>query len=198
MNHSNSTSNGLLILSDNVMRVENAIIDEVYTNTNRNGYILVSYGMPVQENQPNMNQIRLNISKGTMIISEFGEALSINDLEKGMRIDAEFSSAFTRSIPPQTNTYRIIVLFDLEEEDVTVDRVVEVDTANAFLLTGNPYDMYDQMRFNVSDTTEILDSNGMAIPLNAITPGKMVKVEHAIFQTMSIPPQSPAYRIQLL
>ncbi|NLP33663.1 MAG: hypothetical protein GX359_00485, partial [Clostridiales bacterium] len=44
----------------------------------------------------------------------------------------------------------------------------------------------------------ILDQNNNTIPLEAIQPGQLVRVEHAIFQTLSIPPQSPAYLVQVL
>lgn len=198
MNQMGTSPQGLLSLSENVMRVENAVIEDVSTNNKRSGYILISYGVTDQNNQSSMNQIRLNIGRNTMIISEYGEPLNLNDLEEGMQIDAEFSSAMTRSIPPQTNAYRIIVLSNEPTVDITIDRVVEVDPANKFLTTGNPNDFYDQMRFTISDNTIITDSNGTNIPLRAIQPGKLVNVEHAIFQTMSIPPQSPAYRVQVL
>jgi hypothetical protein len=115
-----------------------------------------------------------------------------------MRIDADFSTAMTRSIPPQSSAYRIVVLQEEPSVNITTDRVVSVDTNNGFLLTGNPYDMYDQFIFNISNETVILDQNNSTIPLEAIQPGQMVRVEHAMFQTLSIPPQSPAYRVQVL
>ncbi len=194
----NTSLSGLQLLSDAVMRVEDALIMEVNANSRRSGYILISYEMDDTQEDQSVNQVRLNIGKNTIIISEYGEPLNLNDLEQGMRIDADFSSAMTRSIPPQSSAFRIVVLSDEPTTDVTIDRVVEVDPENNFLLTGNPYDFYDQMRFNISEATVIMDSNGIIIPLAAIQPGKLVNVEHAMFQTMSIPPQSPAYRIQVL
>lgn len=198
MDYMITSPQGLQLLSENVIRVENAIIEEVNAINKRTGYILISYQVPNQEDQNHFDQIRLNINRNTMIISEYGEAMDLNDLNNGMRIDAEFSSAMTRSIPPQSNAYRIIILSDEPSVDVTIDRVVNVDVINSFLTTGNPYDIYDQMRFTISETTEILDHNDVNIPLGAIQPGKLVNVEHAMFQTMSIPPQSPAYRVQVL
>jgi hypothetical protein len=115
-----------------------------------------------------------------------------------MRIDADFSSAMTRSIPPQSSAYRIVVLEEESSVYITTDRVVSVDTNNGFLLTGNPNDMYDQMIFTISDQTVILDQDNDTIPLEDIQPGQLVRVEHAMFQTLSIPPQSPAYRVQVL
>ncbi len=198
MNQFGMSSQGLQLLSENVMRVENAVIEQVNVANKRTGYVLISIGNSDHTGQNTLDQIRLNISRNTMIISENGEPMNIDDLTTGMRIDAEFSSAMTRSIPPQTNAYRIIVLANEHEVDITMDRVVSVDTDNGFITTGNPYDINEQIRFNISEDTTIIDENGMNIPISMIEPGKMVYVEHATFQTMSIPPQSPAYFIQVL
>lgn len=133
-----------------------------------------------------------------MIIDENGISFNLYDLNKGMRVDADFSTIMTRSIPPQSNAFLIVVLQDETSLNITTDRVVSVDVENGFLLTGNPYDIYDQMNFNISDETVFLDRNGENISFEDIQPGQMVRVEHAMFQTLSIPPQSPAYRVQVL
>jgi hypothetical protein len=188
----------MVVLSDNIIHVENAIIEEVAANTGRTGYILISFGVSDENNMIYMQEIRLNVGNNTIIIDEKGRLLDLYDLKMGMRIDADFSSAMTRSIPPQSHAYRIVVLQEEPSVNITTDRVVSVDTNNGFLLTGNPYDMYDQFIFNISNETVILDQNNSTIPLEAIQPGQLVRVEHAMFQTLSIPPQSPAYRVQIL
>lgn len=198
MNNNRITPQDMYLLSKNILRVENAVIEEVFSESSTIGHVLISYEVSDQNNLTGVNQISLNVGGNTIIINENGEALSLNDLSEGMRIDAEFSAAMTRSIPPQSQAYRIVVLSEELDISVTVDRVVGIDAINGFLLTGNPYDMNDQMIFTVSDTTIILDQNDMPIPLEAIQPGQLVRVEHAIFQTMSIPPQSPAYLIQVI
>lgn len=189
---------GMLSLGGNIISIENATIEEVIADTRRTGYLLISYEVLDQNNMIYIDQVRLNVGLNTLIENELGVSLSMYDLQKGMQIDAEFSIAMTRSIPPQSNAYRIIVLLQEPSENVTTDRVISVETDTGFLITGNPYDINDQMKFSVSNNTLILNPNGIPIPLEAIQPGQLVKVEHAIFQTMSIPPQSPAYRIQVL
>jgi hypothetical protein len=54
------------------------------------------------------------------------------------------------------------------------------------------------MVFTISDETEILDQDENTISLEEIQPGQLVRVEHAMFQTLSIPPQSPAYQVEIL
>ncbi|MBE5967485.1 MAG: hypothetical protein E7255_11090 [Lachnospiraceae bacterium] len=198
MNRIGSAPQGMLFLNDTIVHVENAFIEEVAANTERTGYVLISFGVSDENNMINMNEIRLNVGDSTIIMDENGMSLNLFDLKKGMRIDADFSSAMTRSIPPQSNAYRIVVLQGEPFFNITTDRVVSVDVNNGFLLTGNPYDINDQFIFTISNETVILDQNNNIIPLEAIQPGQLVRVEHAIFQTLSIPPQSPAYRVQVL
>lgn len=181
-----------------LIHVENALIEEIVALTERSGYILISYQQEDESNMSYMQVLRLNIGDETLIIDEMGEELSVYDLEEGMRIAAVFSSAMTRSIPPQSFAYRIVVLQAEALMDITIDRVVSVDVNNGFILTGNPYDINDQLIFTISNETVILDQGNSTIPLAAIQPGQLIWVEHAIFQTLSIPPQSPAYRVQMI
>ena len=201
MNRSGSASQGMYFLGDTIIHVENALIEEVAASNERSGYILISFEVTDENDMSNLQEVRLNIGNNTIIIDEEGTTLSLNNLYEGMRIDADFSAMMTRSIPPQSNAYRIVVLQEVMEEVsayITTDRVVSVDVDNNFLLTGNPYDMNDQMVFTISDETVLLDQNNNPISLEDIQPGQMVEVEHAIFQTLSIPPQSPAYVVQVI
>jgi hypothetical protein len=198
MNRTSSAPQGMLYLGDSFVHVENAIIDDVVADTDRTGYVLISFEVSDENNMTYEQEVRLNVWEDTMLIDENGINLSLDDLEEGMRIDADFSSAMTRSIPPQSAAYRIVVLEEDDMVEITVDRVVGVDVNNGFLQTGNPHDMNDQMIFTISDETVILDQDNNSTTLEKIQPGQLVYVEHAIFQTLSIPPQSPAYRVQIL
>ena len=198
MNQTSPAPQGMVFLGENIIHVENAVIEEVATDTGTTGYLLISFGVSDENNMIYMQEIRLNVGNRTIIIDEVGRQLNLYDLSNGMRIDADISAAMTRSIPPQSHAYRIVVLQEEASVNTTIDRVVSVDLNNGFLLTGNPYDMYDQMIFTISNDTVILDQDKNSIPLEAIQPGQMVRVEHAMFQTLSIPPQSPAYRVQVL
>ena len=198
MNRNKSISHGAFYLSDAVIHVENALIEEVRVENESRGYVLVSLKLYDDNNIKYMQEVRLNVGDDTIIIDEKGRMLNLYDVEKGMQIDADISSLMTRSIPPQSFAYRIVVLDKKASVTIKTDRVVGVDTDNGFLLTGNPYDMNDQFLFTISSDTVILDKNNNIISLNEIQPGQLVRVEHAIFQTLSIPPQSPAYRVQII
>lgn len=198
MDRTDSTPLGMIFLGDNIIHVDRALVEEVVVNNASTGYILISIDVSDENNVIYMQEIRLNIGDNTIIIDENGIELNLDDLNEGMRVDADFSSAMTRSIPPQSSAYRIVVLEEEDSVEYTTDRVVSVDPSNGFLLTGNPNDMYDQMIFTISNQTVILNQDNEMIPLDEIQPGQLVRVEHAIFQTLSIPPQSPAYRVQII
>lgn len=177
---------------------EAAGFEEVGMNPEGTGHVLISFEVRDENNMVYMDEIRLNVGENTIIIDESGRPLSLYNLEEGMRVDADISAAMTRSIPPQSFAYRIILIRDNESVAITTDRVVGVDADAGFLLTGNPHDMYDQMIFTISNETAILDKNNNPIRLEDLQAGQLVRVEHAIFQTLSIPPQSPAYRVQII
>ncbi|MFT4143498.1 MAG: hypothetical protein QM644_03500 [Mobilitalea sp.] len=198
MNRTGSASQGMSFLGDTIIHVENALIEEVAVNNGRSGYILISFEASDENGMVNMQEVRLNVGNNTIIIDEDGISLNIDNLIDGMRIDADFSAMMTRSIPPQSNAYRIVVLQEDDYVNVTTDRVVSVDINNNRFLTGNPYDTNDQMVFTISDETVLFDQNNNPITLEEIMPGQLVEVEHAIFQTLSIPPQSPAYMVRVL
>ncbi|MGF7146010.1 hypothetical protein HNQ56_004458 [Anaerotaenia torta] len=191
-------SRGTITQHGRNLRIENALVEEVFTNNRRTGNILISYRIDGQNGLARIETLRLNVDQATVITNQFDQELCLCEIRTGMWIDAEFSSAMTRSIPPQSAAYRIVVRGDSASVSVTTDRVVDVNARNRFLLTGNPYDTTDQIRFVVTNATSILDRNGRPIRLEAIRPGQMVRIEHANFQTASIPPQTTAFRIQLL
>lgn len=196
-NHSNSTGD-VISINDKVMRAQNAFVEEVFSDNRGTGYILISYGVIGQNNLSYIKQLRLNVSRVTALKNRKGQTITLRDFIKGMRVNAEFSSAFTKSIPPQTSALEIVALEDESSVSVTTDRVATVDVNNGFLFVGNLCDLSDQMKFIVSNSTVIISRNGNRIRLANLRPCQMVRVEHASFQTMSIPPQTTAFRIQVL
>lgn len=180
----------------NVVFADNALIEEIVTD-NRTGYVTISYEVMGNYCMINVNVVTLIVNRNTIIRDQFGNNLSMRDLREGMTVDAEFSSAMTRSIPPQATAFRITVIAQ-NNHMVKIDTVLGTDTNNGFLYTGNPNDIYSQMRFVITDSTIIRDRRGNIIGLGDLRPGQNVRVEHANFQTMSIPPQTTAFAVQVL
>ena len=193
---------GTMIRHGNVWRIDNALVEEVSAN-GQIGYLVVSYAIIGSDNMTYIELLRLNVGRNTIVTNEFGRSICLCHIRPGMWVDAEFSPAMTRSIPPQTTAFRIAV--QQRDQDIrppvhptTTAQVVDVDIQNGFLITGNQFDINQQTRFVVTDETLIQDSSGRRISLRSLRPGQWVQVTHADFMTMSIPPQTTAFRIQVL
>ena len=184
--------------NDDVIRTRNSVIEEIRTDRN-NGFVTISYGVKGDFNITHMELVTLVVSRDTIIQDRAGRNLRLSDLREGMIVDAEFSSAMTRSIPPQARAYRIVVVNrNTEKPNIKVGRILEVDLRNGFLLTGNANDISSQIRFVITNSTVILDRNGRRIQLRDLRTGQKVRVEHANFQTASIPPQTTAFVVQII
>ena len=191
-----------LILRNMAIRVEDAVIEEIF-HENRTSFVTISYGVLGDFNTINMELVRLVVDRNTIIRNRRGRRISIRDLNVGNVVDASFSTAMTRSIPPQSRAFMIAVVRENVNPlpvfpNIVEDRIIEVDRNGNFLITGNPNDIMSQMRFVVDDSTDIFDRRGNRIRLRNLRPGQMVRVEHADFMTMSIPPQTTAFRIWVL
>jgi len=183
--------------NNDVIRVNDAIIEEISMN-NRIGYVTIAYGVMGDFRITHMNLVVLIVSENTIIRDRFGRNLAFRNLRKGMIVDAEFSTVMTMSIPPQSNAFRITVVGENEPSNVTVGNVLSVDTRNNFLFTGRVNNINSVMRFVITDATRIFDRRGNRISLRNLRPGQTVRVEHATFQTPSIPPQTTAFQVQVI
>lgn len=195
----NNDPRGTIIQQGNIMRIDNALIEEVFCFNNSIGHILISYAVPEANQTTSIQTLRLNIGRNTVILNMFGQRVDACQLRQGMLINAVFSSRMTRSIPPQANAFLLLVRRNPRPQTNTTDgRIASIDLRNRFLFTGNPNDINSQIRFTVTDDTVILNRFGNPISLRALRPGQMVRINHANFQTASIPPQTTAFRIQVI
>lgn len=183
--------------NDKIIRTRDSIIEEIIIDRNT-GFVTISYGVMGDFNMIHMELVTLVVSRNTIIQDQSGRNMNLFDLREGMVVNAEFSSAMTFSIPPQSRAYRITVVNRNVNSNSTVGRVLAVDLRNGFLYTGKENDRSSQMRFVITNSTSILDRNGIQIPLRNIRTGQRVRVEHATFQTPSIPPQTTAFVVQIL
>lgn len=190
---------GTMSQTGSVMRIDNALVEEISSSNRDSGYIVLSYAIPEANGTIFIDLLRLNISRRTVILNSFGLPMCLCDIREDMWIDAVFSPAMTRSIPPQSNAFLIVARREPQSSvTVTTDWIAKIDADNRFLYTGNPYDINSQIRFVVSDSTSVNDRNGNPIDFRSLRSGQMVSITHPDFMTASIPPQTTAYHIQLL
>lgn len=233
---------GPITQQGNYLRINNALVEDVSQTTRNTGSIIVSYSVPAPNGRTAIEQLQLNVNNNTFIQGQFGLPLCFCELRQGMWIDVTFSSAMTRSIPPQSNAFMIIVrrmpqTFPPQTlppqvlppqilppqilppqvlppqncptqncppqnrpqpTSTTTGRIARVDASNNLLYTGTPGNIGSQTRFVVTSSTLIQNRNGFPILLRALRPGQLVRITHANFMTASIPPQTTAFRIQVL
>lgn len=190
---------GSIVQQGNFLHIDNAFVEDVAFWGNNSGYILVSYSVPMRNGMISIEQLRLNVTNNTVILNSFRLPMCLCDIRPGMWIDATFSQAMTRSIPPQSNAFIIVARRPAQAPSNTAtERIVQVDAANNMLYTGIPGNINRQTRFVITNSTVIQNRNGFPIPLRALLPGQLVRITHANFQTASIPPQTTAFRIQVL
>lgn len=182
-----------------IITAEDAIIVSVFRGK-RTGYVTIAYEVMDQNQMVHVNIVTLVVGRDTRMRDQFGNRIGLRHLREDMVINAKFSSAMTRSNPPQAMAYSIIVVKENESSIIEVGRVLRVEEASGFdyLLTGYANDIYSQMRYVISDMTMLRDKNGRRINLREIKPGDMVRIERASFQTLSIPPQTSALTVQII
>jgi hypothetical protein len=198
MSDQNGFIGGTIAQNGDVMLAQNVLVEEVYTPDSRTGYIKISYSIPGEREMVFTDLLQLNVGWNTILINQFNESISLCRILKGMTINAWFSTDIMESTPPQSNAYRIVAFLPAPNVRVIIDRITSIDTQNGFLYVGNPRNEVDQIRFVISDMTQILDKENNVIPLDALQAGEMVRVEYGDIVTASIPPQTPAFLVQAL
>lgn len=197
-NLSNNKEDGIKGSRD-TMKVEDAVINSIFTN-NRTGYVTITYGITNTNQTIHGNVVTLVIGENTRMRDQFGNKIGLRNLKEDMVINARFSSVMTRSNPPQSRAYHIVVIKENESSIIEEGNVLKVENLNEFdyILTGYENDIYSQIRYGISDTTKLRDRRGNRIDLGAIRPGQIVRIERANFETASIPPQTIALTVQII
>lgn len=177
-------------------RIDNGFIEEI--NGNPQGTLLtVSYPVPVGNQMIKMELIVLVVSPQTLIQDHRGNRMRLSELQVGMRIDAIVSQRMTFSIPPQAQAYQIIVRNQRQEFSVTQGRILNIDARLQRILVGEIGNPMRSIQFNMTQDTIIRNRRGVPLQFEDLRVGMYVRVEHAIFQTLSIPPQSTAYVVEV-
>lgn len=183
----------------NFTRIEDARVEEVTCSSSPES-ILISYPVSQNAQMAQRQRLQLNMNRNTVVLNPFGQSISVCSLRPGMMVSVVVSSAMTRSIPPQTNAFIIVVQggFRPYQSVVTTARILYYDPVNRLLYTGRPGDRNSQMVFVVTNATSILDRFGRPGNVGMLRPGQQVRITHADFQTASMPPQTTAFRIRIL
>lgn len=182
--------------ADSRIHIKNGVVDEIRIEE-QESFVTVTYKTSGEFGLKFVTTVTLVVGKNTVIRDEAGQEKSLKDLKEGMKIDALASSRMTRSLPPQTAAYEIQIQKE-KQYQTTETRVLMTDIRNQILYTRIPRQPSKQIKFIISKETRILNRRGMPIHLWNLRRGQFVRVQYADFLTNSIPPQTTAYRIQIL
>lgn len=182
--------------NDFVINVFNAVIQNISSSPTTR-FITISYDECVRCNNREKT-VTLIADRDTIIIGQRGNSIPAAELQPGMIINASFSAAMTRSIPPQAQAFVIQVVNRSSMNNITVGRIINTDSTNFFITVLTNSNLSSVIRFNVAPNAVILTPFGRSTSFSSLVPGMRVRVTHAAFMTMSIPPQTTAYRIQIL
>lgn len=177
-----------------ISRASNARIEDIYTENNTT-FITISYRSC---RTCDFQTVMLVANRNTILFNENQNPVPLNTLKKGMTINALFSSAMTRSIPPQATAYLIQIVERPTSDVTTVGRIIDIDRQNNSFTTTNDRNPSSAIRFNLSENARIFDKTGRQIPFGLLMPGMRVRVRHASFMTASIPPQTTAFEVRVL
>ena len=169
----------------NVIRVFSALVEEVSRDRGTT-FVTISYRNCDGCAAPS-DTVRLVVSRDTDIFNEQGQRIRAGELERGMTVDASFSSAMTRSIPPQAQAFFIRITARAPRTEITTGRIAQVNPRGHFLLVMRNQNPASAIQFHINQDTAILDVFGRRTNLSALRPGFRVRVEHAPFMTASIP-----------
>lgn len=179
-----------------VINISNGIIENISSDRG-NTLVTVSY-MGGPGNRRTEQTVRLVVGPRTIILNTNGTPVPASTLREGMTINASFSSAMTRSIPPQANAYLIRIVGRRMPDNITIGRVLDIDRNNRSFTTITDRDFSSVIRFNVSENTRFFDRFGRPMNFSGLNPGTRVRVRHANFMTASIPPQTTAFEVRVL
>lgn len=187
-------------MSGNTMlHITGGMIEEIGRDRN-NTLVTITYtDCPSCRRREQREQtVRLVVSRDTVILDEKGRRVSVRDLKVGMVINASISTAMTRSIPPQSEAYRIRIVSRPASDAVTLGRIIDIDRRGRSFTLVSDGNRASVIRFNVPEDAIIQDLFGRPMAFSGLIPGLRVRVSHAAFMTASIPPQTTAFEIRVI
>lgn len=137
----------------------------------------------------NMNDgINFNITDKTVIVDEAGQKLTVDDLTKGTEVQVYYGNIMTASLPPITSATKVVV-----KGVYAMTGDVKSLEGNYVLVEGDG--LYDQIKFNITDETKIVNEAGKELSKSDIKEGNKVVAYHGGAMTRSLPPITNATKI---
>ncbi|MGQ8875798.1 copper amine oxidase N-terminal domain-containing protein [Paenibacillus sp. TSA_86.1] len=152
--------------------------------------------------------IVLNLSKDSQLISADGKEIKLADLSIGMVVEAEHSLAMTKSLPPQTPTYKVTVLDTaaetaaqpkglfgtsgtIEHVNMKDGTVSQIEIKGIRLAETAP----DHVILNINKDTLLVNQKGETVKAEQLTKDAKVIGFYSPMLTRSLPPIGTAWKV---
>lgn len=182
--------------NNSIINISDALIDNI-SFQNNTAFVTISYADRANC-QRSEQTVRLVVGDNTLIFDERGNTIPVTELRTGMTVNAAFSSAMTRSIPPQSEAFMIRIVRRPVPANVTTGRIIDIDRRNRSFTALAEGNRAGVIRFNVPIDALVLDMAGRPMDFSRLMPGLRVRVRHASFMTASIPPQTTASEVRVI
>jgi biotin-(acetyl-CoA carboxylase) ligase len=81
------------------------VTDVIELQNNRKQILVTGQGV-----NSGLSEISLTVSNNTKIVNKNNKAMSLKDIQKGIKVDAYYGKVMTKSIPAQANVTKIVIL----------------------------------------------------------------------------------------
>lgn len=190
---------GTLTRSGDTIRINNALVEEVFASDTDSGYMIISYEEPNEDGTYSVELIRVNVGQGTTIIDSLGRTRNFRDLRKGMWVDVLLSADVAAGPLPQTNAFVIIIQIRMPaSRNVTTARIIGINPDERSFYTGEENNPESQRKFQVVDGTSIQDSSGRPVDFPDLAQGQMVRITHSNFPMPGLPQETTAFQVLVL
>ena len=166
------------------------IYSEISDKVSTGGFVITSIEDQKIYTTLNGGEAHILLNKETLIKDHADhQILTLDDLKVGDTLKITHPSIMLMIYPPQYNAYEIERINDVAYSEGYIQSINE----DSILVKTNN----NLVQFNIDESTVITGMMDNPIELSELRIGNNVKIYHSIAMMESLPPQSPAYEIQV-
>lgn len=140
-----------------------------------------------------IDNVKLHVTANTVIRSQDGKLLKPEDLKENMKIEVDYDTRLTRSLPPIGQAVAIRAEMERLVFNGAIEEVKETDYSRTLIV--NPKgtdDPLDTVILHIGYDTKIVKPNGEEVSMEELKKRTEIRAFYGPIMTMSLPPQSGA------
>lgn len=144
-------------------------------------------------------EVKLVIDNKTEIVNEKGQKLSTKDLKEGIKVNAYYGPAVTRSLPPMSVAQKIVVMDEKLGAVEIQGKIAEVkESKDGIMALIEGKGVNRQVNLVIDNKTEVVNEKGKKLSIKDLKKGVTVKASYGPAVTASLPPISAAQKIVVM